>query len=184
VGATVKQHPHKLAKMMKAVVAVALALVTPVSARWTGNVLIYNLLANRTIEWMGANATGKNGDATETIIVKPMRSSPPQGVQRFYVDTGGINWDYSGFVWFNIPGYVDDCKKSDLPGPVKSCPWIAWDRVITPITGTEEITWECETPGSIGIGEVIMGKRVGHASKAYCFCEPGVNCQQECAQIN
>jgi hypothetical protein len=59
--------PHKLAKMMKAVVAVALALVTPVSARWTGNVLIYNLLANRTIEWMGANATGKNGEQLFSI---------------------------------------------------------------------------------------------------------------------
>jgi len=59
--------PHKLAKMMKAVVAVALALVTPVSARWTGNVLIYNLLANRTIEWMGANATGKNGEELFSI---------------------------------------------------------------------------------------------------------------------
>jgi hypothetical protein len=53
--------------MMKAVVAVALALVTPVSARWTGNVLIYNLLANRTIEWMGANATGKNGEELFSI---------------------------------------------------------------------------------------------------------------------
>lgn len=84
---------------------------------------------------------------------------------------------------FRIPGYVDDCKKSDLPGPVTSCPWIAWDRVITPITGTEEITWEFETPGQIGIGDVGLTKRIGHASRAYCICEPGVNCQQECAQV-
>ena len=50
--------------MMKAVLAVALALVTPVSARWTGNVLVYNLLQNRTIVWRGANATGKQGELT------------------------------------------------------------------------------------------------------------------------
>jgi hypothetical protein len=59
--------------MMKAVVAVALALVTPVSARWTGNVLIYNLLANRTIEWMGANATGKNGEELFSISCMTQR---------------------------------------------------------------------------------------------------------------
>ena len=26
--------------------------------------------------------------------------------------------------------------------------------------------------------------QAGHAAKAYCICEPGVNCQQECADIN
>ena len=30
----------------------------------------------------------------------------------------------------------------------------------------------------------ICDSQVGHASKAYCICEPGVNCQQECAEIN
>ena len=29
-----------------------------------------------------------------------------------------------------------------------------------------------------------MMTQSGHAAKAYCICEPGVNCQQECAQIN
>eukprot|EP00035_Acanthoeca_spectabilis_P019659 m.429150 g.429150 ORF g.429150 m.429150 type:complete len:172 (+) comp16965_c0_seq1:91-606(+) len=171
--------------MFKAVLALTVAtLAATAEARWTGNVLVYNLLQNRTLEWVGANATGKQGDATSTIIVKPFKVTEPQGIARFYVDTGKINWDYEGFVWFRIPGYVDDCKKSDLPGPVTSCPWIAWDRVITPITGTEEITWEFETPGQIGIGDVGLTKRIGHASRAYCICEPGVNCQQECAEIN
>lgn len=51
--------------MMKSILVAALALVTPaaVNARWTGNVIIYNLMQNRTLEWIGANATGKGGES-------------------------------------------------------------------------------------------------------------------------
>ena len=39
-------------------------------------------------------------------------------------------------------------------------PWIGWDREFIPITGTETITWQMETPGHVGIGDVGLTKRV------------------------
>lgn len=102
------------------------------------------------------------------------------------MDTGGIDWSFQGFCWWSIPGVHDrECRPSKLPGPVTTCPWIGWDREFIPITGTETITWDFETPGDYGIGDVSVTKRAGHASKIYCVCEDnGANCQKQCADIN
>lgn len=61
------------------------------------------------------------GDATSTIIVKPFKVTEPQGIARFYVDTGKINWDYEGFVWFRcVPACLEHrllyLPKSAVPG--------------------------------------------------------------------
>jgi hypothetical protein len=48
--------------MMKGVFAVTLAMLAGTAeSRWTGNVLVYNLMQNRTLEWISCNATGKGG---------------------------------------------------------------------------------------------------------------------------
>ena len=54
-------------------------------------------------------------------------------------------FQFEGFCWWNIPGVFDkDCTKSKLPGPVTTCPWVGWNRVFSPITGTESISWNFE----------------------------------------
>ena len=94
---------------------------------------------------------------------------------------------FQGFCWWSIPGAPKDkeCEPHKLPGPVTTCPWIGWDREFIPITGTETITWDFETPGRFGIGDVTVTKKPGHASKIYCVCDPSIeNCQKTCAEIN
>eukprot|EP00729_Bicosta_minor_P005347 gene5347-34081_t len=156
-------------------------------ARWTGNVMVVNLMQNYSLEFLHCNASGKGGDATSTIKTFPQKEIKAGEVGRFYMDTGGIDWSFQGFCWWSIPGAPKDkeCEPHKLPGPVTTCPWIGWDREFIPITGTETITRDFETPGRFGIGDVTVTKKPGHASKIYCVCDPSIeNCQKTCAEIN
>ena len=50
------------------------------------------------------------------------------------------------------------CDPTPPPAPVRSCPYIGWQRTV--VAGEEDIDWEVETPGHIGIGDVSITKRV------------------------
>eukprot|EP00052_Salpingoeca_macrocollata_P035271 m.14108 g.14108 ORF g.14108 m.14108 type:complete len:168 (+) comp7756_c0_seq2:77-580(+) len=159
------------------VLAVAFAFcAVPTEARFTANVIVYNLLNSSTLVFDKCVAS-----PNITLPVQP-HSVAPQQVARFFVDTQQVLEDVSGFCWWHIEGSSVKCDPDAPPKPVTSCPWIGWQRVV--VAGQESIDWECETPGHFGIGDVSITKRLGHESKQYCICEPSEpNCQKTCAEI-
>ena len=70
--------------MMKAALSLAMfGLFSTASARWTGNVMVVNLMTNHTLEFINCSAEGKKGDASSTILVKPSHITKPQEIARF-----------------------------------------------------------------------------------------------------
>ncbi|EDQ86671.1 uncharacterized protein MONBRDRAFT_10775 [Monosiga brevicollis MX1] len=152
-----------------------LLLVATAQAYFTANIFVVNLL-NDTMEFMDC-AVSVNG----TLPITP-DSILPQKVTRFYVNTTESREDVAGYCWWHAPRY-GICDPLFLPAPVRSCPYIGWQRTV--IAGQEDIDFEVKTPGYMGIGDLTITKRIGHLSKIYCFCDPDVypDCQQACADL-
>ena len=69
---------------------------------------------------------------------------------RFFINTTETAEDVSGYCWWEASGY-GLCDPHLPPKPVTSCPYIGWQRTV--IVGQEDISWETETPGHVGIGK-------------------------------
>ena len=128
------------------------ALVMPTEGYYTANVFFVNL-SNKTLSFGGCQAT--NG----TLVAKPQSIDPQQASRIFVNTTTGLE-DVSGICWWSLPG-SPACDPTPPPAPATSCPFITWQRTI--VVGQESITWEIETPGHFGIGDVTLTKRV-------CLC--------------
>eukprot|EP00045_Choanoeca_perplexa_P022915 m.11353 g.11353 ORF g.11353 m.11353 type:complete len:160 (-) comp9796_c0_seq1:105-584(-) len=159
---------------MRSLSLILAALVASSASYYTANVIVVNLL-NTTLVFHGCS-TSANG----TLPVHP-DSVLAQQTTRLFINTSESFEDVSGYCWWEAAGY-GLCDPNIPPKPVTSCPYIGWQRTV--IVGQEDISWEAETPGHVGIGDVTITKRVGHQSKIYCFCDPSdTDCQKTCVDL-
>ena len=155
------------------------ALVMPTEGYYTANVFFVNL-SNKTLSFGGCQAT--NG----TLVAKPQSIDPQQASRIFVNTTTGLE-DVSGICWWSLPG-SPACDPTPPPAPATSCPFITWQRTI--VVGQESITWEIETPGHFGIGDVTLTKRVRlclclsvYACVCVCLCLCLSVCMRVCVFV-